>query len=146
MQKKIEKIRQKFNKECTCPLCGSHEVTFDGFEQDVETGWYRCICDKCDTTWNEVVSMKFMFVDDIIDKDGHNVEANQTRQDIIYDNEVEEAFDNYSEDYFDDNDKELIKLCVKLFNMVKTATFEWDTFETDDTLHLIKECIDRVDI
>ena len=137
---------QKFNEECKCPICGSGKVTVDEFNQDVETGWYKCICDECDATWNEVTSMKFMYVDDIIDKDGNEVEADKTRQDIIYDNEVEEALENYSEDYFGEDMTDLIKACVKLFNMVKTATFEWDTFETDETLHLIKECINRVDI
>ena len=138
--------KQKYNQECTCPICGSPNITFDEFNRDVETGCYKCICDDCNTTWNEVISMKFMYVEDIIDTDGNEIEADKTRQDIIADNEVTEALENYSEDYFDDNDRELLGLCVKLFNMVKTATFEWDTFETDETLHLIKECINRVDI
>ena len=138
--------KQKFNEECRCPICGSDKVTFDEFNQDVETGWYKCICDECDTTWNEVVSMKFMYVDDIIDTDGNEVEADKTRQDIIGDSEVEEALENYSEDYFGEDTKDLIKACVKLFNLVKTKKFEWDTFETDETLHTMKECINRVDI
>lgn len=137
---------QKYNTESTCPICGSGKVTFDEFNQDVETGWYKCICDECDTTWNEVVSMKFMYVDDIIDKDGNEVEADKTRHDIIYDNEVEEALENYSEDYFGEDMTDLIKACVKLFNIVKTKKFEWDTFQADDTLHLIKECVNRIDI
>lgn len=138
--------KQKYNQECTCPVCGSGDVTFDEFNQDVETGWYKCTCDECSTTWNEVVSMKFMYVDDIIDKDGNEIGADKTRQDIIEDSEVKEALENYSEDYFNNNDRELLKACVKLFNMVRTATFERDTFETDETLHTIKECINRVDI
>ena len=138
---------QKFNQECTCPLCGSQDVTYDSFEQDVETGWNKCCCNKCNTTWNEIVSMKFMYVDDIVDENGNMIEADETRNDITTDEELNSLIEtNYSEDYFDDNDKELFKMCNKLINMIRTSTFEWDTFETDEVLHLIKDCVNRVDI
>ena len=137
---------QKYNEAGTCPLCGSQDVTYDGFEQDIETGWNKCCCNKCNTTWNEVVSIKFRGVDDIIDENGNQIDFDETRQDIIDGHDLNCYLSNYSKDYFNEDDKELFMASIDLINLLMQGRFEFDTFETDSVLHTIKECVNRIDI
>ena len=137
---------QKYNSENTCPLCGSGNVEYNGFERDVETGWDECCCEDCGATWNEVVSMKFRGVDDIQDADGNMINWDSVRQDIIDEHDLNCYLDNYSKDYFSDDDKKLFRASIDLINLLMQGKFEFDTFETDSVLHTIKDCMNRIDI
>lgn len=61
----------KFNRENTCPLCGSNNVVFDSSELDGGAMWYPCECEDCGATWQEVYEVTFNQVDEVVDKDGN---------------------------------------------------------------------------
>lgn len=62
------------------------------------------------------------------------------------DNELKQLFGQYSQDYFDEPTRKLIKVANTLVHMVKTGQFEYDTFETDTVLRDIRDNVLKVDI
>lgn len=62
------------------------------------------------------------------------------------DNELKQLFGQYSQDYFDEFTRKLVKSANILVHMVKTGQFEYDTFETDTALRNIRDNAIKVDI
>lgn len=52
----------------------------------------------------------------------------------------------YSNDYFDDFTKDLIKKSIELLKMLDDGEFEYDTLKTDCILHTIRQSINNIDI
>ena len=63
----------KFNRENTCPLCGSNSIDYDASESSDNCMWYPCTCEDCGATWQEVYEVTFNQVDEVVDKDGNTV-------------------------------------------------------------------------
>ncbi|MBR1775959.1 hypothetical protein IJ750_02655 [bacterium] len=54
------------HEEGVCPACGSQNITYDGSEIDGNSMYYKCICDDCDTTFNECYNLVFVEHNNII--------------------------------------------------------------------------------
>lgn len=52
----------------------------------------------------------------------------------------------YSDDYFDNFTKDLIKKSIELLKMLNDGKFEYDTLETDCILHDIRRLINNIDV
>lgn len=53
---------------------------------------------------------------------------------------------NYSDDYFDNFTKDLIKKSIELLKMLNDGEFEYDTLKTDCILHTIRQLINDIDV
>ena len=49
-----------------CPKCGGANITYDGSDIDGECMYYKCICDNCNTTFNECYNLVFTGHNNII--------------------------------------------------------------------------------
>lgn len=57
----------------TCPLCGSHMVTYGGSDLYDEGISYEAQCDDCGATWTEDYAFKFAGVSKVHNKEGKEV-------------------------------------------------------------------------
>ena len=60
-------------KECTCPVCGSSKVNYDGSELNVDVMSYSCFCKDCGANWSEDFSLVFCGISNVYDKNGNQL-------------------------------------------------------------------------
>lgn len=59
-------IRKVFHDKDKCPICGSKKITYLGSEIQNPYFFYRCICDECNTTYDEYYELVYAGLESII--------------------------------------------------------------------------------
>ena len=59
-------IKKIYHKQGKCPVCGSEEITYDGSEIDGQYMYYKCCCDKCNSTFDEFYELVYANIENII--------------------------------------------------------------------------------
>ena len=59
-------IRKVFFDKDKCPICGSQKISYCGSEIQNPYLFYRCICDDCNTTYDEYYELVYAGLENII--------------------------------------------------------------------------------
>ena len=57
---------EKYYDENKCPICNSQKITYCGSEIQNPYLFYRCICDKCNTTFDMYYELIYAGIENII--------------------------------------------------------------------------------
>lgn len=57
----------KQHERGVCPVCGSEQITYCESDIDGDTIWYKCVCDQCDSTFNECYNLIYVGMEEIED-------------------------------------------------------------------------------
>lgn len=65
---------RKYYDKGKCPVCGSENISYDGDNRNGDYIYYRCICDECNTTFDEYYELVYAGLENIIrgDKNDYN--------------------------------------------------------------------------
>lgn len=59
---------------------------------------------------------------------------------------IQEIIKNYSDDYFDENMKNVIYYSALLISEISQAEFEYNTYKSDNTLLNLKNYVNKLEI
>ena len=91
---------------------------------------------------NELIENEYYFDDDLNIVDVDSIENKGATNNLNFDTITQK----YSNDYFDDFTKDLIKKSIELLKMLNDGEFEYDTLKTDCILHDIRQIINNIDV
>lgn len=61
-----EEKQKQYYDSGKCPACGSMQISYSGSEIENPYLFYRCICDDCDTTFDEYYELIYSGLENII--------------------------------------------------------------------------------